>query len=217
MFNLAILNQGGPNGSRVGNSFFQLAGDQTKLTSHPVNVPAGTTDGDITIYCISISGFGTAEVNGPGALTLIKHRDNTGDGNSYSWYSRIASSEPASYSFTTTISTHATIMAVTYRGPTTATAGDLNLTFPGGDTVQADSMTTSSGVLLSYFCAYKASSGSLTIDTEPTGLTQIDFTGEWHNAVALYEKLDQNSSPTDNHQAEYSAGTLPVGLQIMLT
>ena len=217
MLNVGIFNQNSTNGERIGNSFYQLAGDQTKLTGHPVNVPAGTSDGDITIYCIGVAGFGTAEISGPAGLTLIKHRDNTGDGISYSWYSRIASSEPASYTFTTTIGTHATIMAVTYRGPTTATAGDLNLTFPVGDTVQADSMTTANGVLLAYFALYGSSNVVYTIDTEPSGMTQIDFTGVYHTPLAVYEKLDQNSSPTDNHQAEYNTGILPVGLQVMLT
>ena len=219
MLNIANLNQSGNNGERINSSFYQRIGTDSKLSSHSISVPSGTTNGDITLYCISIAGFGAAEINNPAGLTLLKHRTNDGSGRSYSWYSRTASSEPANYTFTTTITTHATITAVTYRGPTTATAGDLNLTFPSGTQIQADSMSTSAGVLVCYFGLYKSSTASAdyTLSTEPTGLTQIDVTGVAHTPLTSYEKLDQNSASTDNYIADYDDGNNPVGLQIMLT
>ena len=205
-----------PNIARVNETTYQRLLTESKLSSHTVSVPAGTLDGHTTIYCIFIQGFGAAEINDPPGLTLLKHRVNDGSGTSYSWYARTASSEPSSYSFTTTITTHATIFATTYSGVTGVTAGDLNFTEEVGGEFKAPSMATAPGTLLCYYG--KNGSGSPdTAETEPDGMTQVSFTGAAETMLALYEEVEIGSSPTDDKFFDFSAGLKPVGLQIMLT
>lgn len=95
-------------------------------TSRAVNVPAGTLDGHTMIAMMSLRGGVSTDIPiiapGGGAWSLVMELFDVGSPNiRQNWYSRIASSEPSSYTWTSGTAEYWTGHIATYSGVDTVT------------------------------------------------------------------------------------------------
>jgi hypothetical protein len=119
---------------------------QVAASSVVVNVPAGTVNGDGIVFAIVV-GSTSATVTTPIGLTFIRADSNAGtSGNgSKTWlYYRVASSEPASYTFSISASNPVSGGAVGYVGTASGAFVDQNAGSTGtGTTITVQAVTPS--------------------------------------------------------------------------
>lgn len=141
--NLGIVASGYNAPTGAAPTFVASYSDGANSSSHVLNVPTGTVDGDIMIAAVGQAV--TMTLTPPGGWTLIQ--SFTG-GPSLAVYYRIASSEPASYTWTTAANSRAVV--ATYRG---ASAVDVSSINNGSSaTPTASSITTTAANTRLVFC-----------------------------------------------------------------
>lgn len=96
-------------------------------TSIAVNVPAGTVDGDVMVAVVFTTGGTGAEISAPAGWTTVNNTE-VGTVLAVATFYRVASSEPASYTFTfdTTSSRQGGAIISSYSGVDNTTPVDVN-------------------------------------------------------------------------------------------
>lgn len=179
-----LLHHRGVGARRVaaGLGFRSFAGNGTNIDepSVAVNVPTGTTNGDLLLAAASVS-LG-ATITAPAGWTLIRSDNNGGVAASSiktSLYYRVASSEPASYTWAATEGSASAIrlrvIQAAYSGIDTTNPIDSNsgqCTVPAGSTNQVTSPTVTPTITNGFLVAVWANNASgATTFTEPGGMS----------------------------------------------
>lgn len=148
----------------------------TGSTSWVVTVPTNSND-DALICALAVVGGGSPTVSQASWTVIDEGFD--GAGNTLSIWRRIASSEPANYTFTISVSRQGVATMLSYSGPNTTTPVDVNgvMVFNSAvtDTV-ANSVTTT--VANDTVLAITSSGDTTSTYTPPSGFTErVDFQG----------------------------------------
>lgn len=215
--NIAIYNQPEINTDPhiVAISEYSLpAATHGKQLNHTISVPAETQDGDMMIFMVQMQGLGGAHITSPGEVDSIQEYFPVGAGREAQWFKRTASSEPASYTFGSTIIAHVMIRLLIIRNVSSVTTGTLTTVF-NGNTIEAPSVTLPvPGLLLAYFLVFI---GALqTVVSTPSGMNEVDTSLVKDTQFAIYVNETQIAGPTGVKSFAYSGGNHPVGLQIYL-
>jgi cellulose synthase/poly-beta-1,6-N-acetylglucosamine synthase-like glycosyltransferase/CheY-like chemotaxis protein len=159
-----------------------------------VNVPAGTQNGDFMIATVSVRDVGSGALMGTPAAgwTALRPMMDGGWTRVY-MYTRVASSEPASYTWTFNIKTRATAAIVGYSGVDTANPVDLDAftTQPSWtDTYVTPNITTTvaDAMIVATFSVGTATSGLSIV--QPTGMAERYDLNGGNSQIQLQESAD---------------------------
>lgn len=170
-----IITAGGGGGGG-GTSLFRAAsyGSTNSGTSLTLNVPAGTVNADVMLAIITVSGGSGSTITTPAGWTLVRRDDNS-TSLSTLVYSKVASSEPASYAWSFNgASLFSAGGIVSYSGIDTTNPIDVSgvPTISGVSStavIAASANTTSANVIV---VAYGAGTNGAYTSTPPTGMTE---------------------------------------------
>ena len=187
-------------------------------TSGVVSVPAGTENDDVMVVVVSFRIDGNAPT-APAGWTLIRNDtyvSGSDDLHCYA-YQRIASNEPADYTWTFSNATNFTIYIVTYRYVDTSPV-DTSASTPGTSTTcTGPSVTPSNDNSMILFVG--AAAGVPTY-TPPSGYTEVldikSTDGATNVSSTLAELLQPNAAATGDVTATLSASANNIGMQIVL-
>ena len=181
----------------------------TSATTISVNVPAGTTNGDLMILLVC-SAIGSNTWTTPSGWTLWSPTTNA---NGRAIYYRTASSEPASYTITQSGSTNSNAYILTYRNA----AIDVMGTFPtsAANPAIAPSITTTENNAVVFFYIASPNVASCTYTT-PTNFTPLvsesDATAP---SSAIFTRVQATAGATGTASSTASSG-LPRAIQFSI-
>lgn len=177
-----------------------------------LNVPAGTVDGDVMVaYVLTATGTTAATQASWTAL------DNQTGGPTAASFYRIASSEPASYTFTVVDAQSSNGLIVTYSGTHATTPINQHsawnrLTSTANATANTVTPSVDNCMIL-----YLAGAGTSTAITPPAGYTErVDFVVASTANVELAELLQTSAAATGNKTGTASGSTNTQGSLIAL-
>ncbi|HTD63955.1 MAG TPA: glycosyltransferase [Verrucomicrobiae bacterium] len=185
-------------------------------TSLTVNVPAGTQNGDFMIATVSVRDVGSGALMGtPAAGWTALRPMMDGTWTRVYMYTRVASSEPASYTWTFNIKTRATAAIVGYSGVDTANPVDLDAftTQPSWtDTYVTPSITTTvaNAMIVATFSVGTATSGLSIV--QPTGMAERYDLNGGNSSIQLQESADATQA-TAGASGQKTATASSSGLQ----
>ena len=184
-------------------------------SSVTVNKPSLAVDGDFLVFYVVLSNRTRVLAAPPSGLTLEVNDNSTQNRNAL--YSRVCSSEPSSYTFSTTgFSDNFCVLCLAYRGVSSI---DVIGSFAGvaAASISAPSITIpGGGVLLALFGSEQGSGGD-TVATPPAGFT-ARTSGARSNATCVsYEKSSPVAGATGTATLVWAnAAQAKVGFQIHL-
>jgi hypothetical protein len=185
------------------------AGQTTSSTTITVNVPSGTANGDLMILVVC-SGAGTTTWTTPSGWTLWSP---TLDANGRAVFYRTASSEPASYTITQSISTTSNANILTYRNASIDVIGAFS-TSAASPSVAPSITTTANNANVFYYVASPAVA-SCTYTT-PTNFTPLvsdsDATAP---SSAIFTRVQATAGSTGTASSTPSTG-LPRSIQFAI-
>lgn len=200
--------------------------DSVGTTSHVCNVPAGVVNGDVLIF------FGVFPANPTcpnvtlpvGWTQLWQSSVNAAGGNSYGDFQtvcayRIASSEPANYTFGTSLSDRCAGVMVAVQGAVGIDTSNNNTSTTGSTTFTTPSISPSSGgdlilALMGSFASGASSSLNWTPDAAFTEYSDNENTNN-HSAVEVEYKLQNaaaaiSATATSSLTVNSSAGIVAI-------
>jgi hypothetical protein len=189
---------------------------ETALTSHVCNVPASVIDGDLLIAIADMDSPTDAWTR-PAAFTDVQVANVVSTGNTTDISVRVASSEPASYTWTTGAGTLAVIVILAYRGNKassyfnttshTTVVGTNPTTFPSVTT------TVNGCALVSYVSTDNTNADGAGDYSTPTGYTErVDVqTVNGRQTVAVFDKLLIPPGTESGVQTNYTVSEPTVG------
>lgn len=157
-------------------------------TSRTTNVPAGVVDGDVMLAFVQINDAGMTINTEPG-WTLVYLHTPLGITVTTALYIRVASSEPASYTWDGWSSSRNRVTHVAYRNVDAANIIDVYATTPYGvtSTVVAPSVTTTTVNTMMVVCIHVDDTSSTGVASYPGSMTERQNTTNV-NATQIYDE-----------------------------
>lgn len=193
--------------------FIGVETNPSSSTSMTVNVPSGVQDGDLLVYVYANRNAGeTATPSG----TWDSQISDTTDQPSIIVKTRIASSEPASYTITASNANYNSCAILAYRhADTVNTVGTLNRITTATSTATATSITpTRAGALLAIFAA----KSTLFDGATPSGMAvRVNFRiGTSGGTIMVADLLESDAGATGNKVGDYTASDTDVSASVLM-
>lgn len=190
-------------------------GSACGTTSWTINVPTGTLNGDVMIAAIQ---HGNATLTPPAGWTLINSVSNTGLTANLKTYYRVASSEPASYTWSLSVAVCNVGTIVTYTG-VNGTPVDVNAAV--ADNVSqtshiASAVTTTAApeTILTAFAGYDTTCGTGSTWTAPAGQT---LRSNANNASCRSMGMNDSSQASIGSSGTFTGTVNAAGTALMST
>ncbi|MFA9432480.1 putative Ig domain-containing protein [Egicoccus sp. AB-alg2] len=183
------------------------------LTSAAVQRPSGVAAGDVLVAAVTV--YGNANITAPSGWNLVRN-DANGTNMRQAVFSRVAASnEAASYTWTLSTRTSATVVVVAYRGvdaaqPVDVAGGQANA---ASRSIATPSVTTTGGDRL--LIAFFGFRNSTTID-QPEGMIEqaevLQSSGNDKLALSIADEVRPSAGATGTRTASVPSGPTAVSV-----
>lgn len=178
---------------------------ETDTTSHVIPVPAGTANGDLLLFFLLLDGATT--ITSPGAFTVVDD-DYSGGGGEFETGWRIASSEPADYTWTSDVVSESVGAILAYRGGnTTSPFNDQAIQDVAPPITFPSITTTADGCLLVLVAAADnpnaGGAGGYSTPTDYTERLDIQNVSQ-RNTLAVFDRLQASAGTESGVTTTYS-------------
>lgn len=183
--------------------------------SNPLTVskPAGVVDGDFMLAYVFNSNQ-SHTVTPPSGWTLEFVDVSTANG--IRIYSRVASGEPSSYSWTWSISGNSAVSLIAYRGVTAIDViGALTRVASGSSAAAASITATANGVLVAAF-SDEYTGGAPTVTADPAGMALRGSYLAIFAAIRTYDLLPSAAGVTGSKSITWSNARNSSGILVQL-
>jgi hypothetical protein len=198
---MAVAFRAAATGTKTGGSGLNLV----------INVPAGTADGDVMVAMV-LTGTGTTAATQASWTTL----DSQTTGPTARSFYRIASSEPASYTFTVVDAQTSTGAIVTYSGSHATTPINQHAAYNRLTSTTSISATTVTPSVDNCMIVFLGGAGAAASATPPSGYTERADISQGGITVEAAELLQTTAAATGTVTATASASTNTQGTVVAI-